>query len=308
MEQLTAMLAFARVVETGSFSKAARDLGVSKSAVSKQISRLEDRLGVRLLNRTTRRHSLTEAGTSFFEGCQRMLAEVESAEAAVSRLASAPRGTLKINAPMSFGLQHLGPALADFLGAYPELSVDLVLNDRLVDLVEEGFDVGLRIGKLADSSLIARRLAPCRHVLCAAPAYLSSHPTPRVPEDLKAHSCLHYSYLSSGQTWRFNGPDGVRKITVSGRLRINNGDLLKVAATNGLGIALLPTFIVGDALRAGRLVPVLNEWKPVFDSAIHAVYPASRNLSPKVRVFIDFLAERFGELPYWDRTLFDEAV
>ena len=306
MEQLTAMLAFARVVETGSFSKAARDLGISKSAVSKQISRLEDRLGVRLLNRTTRRHSLTEAGTSFFEGCQRMLAEADSAEAAVSHLAAGPRGTLKVNAPMSFGIQHLGPALSDFLGAYPELSVDMVLNDRQVDLVEEGFDVGLRIGKLADSSLIARRLAPCRHMLCAAPSYLSSAPTPALPEDLRALSCLHYSYLSDGQTWRFTGPEGTRKVTVSGRLRVNNGDLLKDAAVEGLGIALLPTFILGEDLRAGRLVQVLKDWKPVIDIAVHAVYPASRNLSPKVRVFIDFLSERFGDPPYWDRELFDD--
>ncbi len=305
MEQLTAMLAFARVVETGSFSKAARDLGISKSAVSKQISRLEDRLGVRLLNRTTRRHSLTEAGTSFFQGCQRMIAEADSAAAAVSHLGSAPRGVLKVNVPMSFGVLHLGPALADFLAAYPELSIDMALNDRLVDLVDEGFDVGLRIGKLADSSLIARRLAPCRHVLCAAPSYLSARPAPKVPEDLKALSCLHYSYLSEGQTWRFNGPEGLRKVTVSGRLRINNGDMLKSAVIDGLGIALLPTFIVGDELRSGRLVPVLTDWKPSLDSAIHAVYPASRNLSPKVRVFIDFLAARIGDQPYWDRSLFD---
>lgn len=307
MEQLTAMLAFARVVETGSFSKAARDLGVSKSAVSKQISRLEDRLGVRLLNRTTRRHSLTEAGTSFYEGCQRMLAEADSAEAAVSHLASGPRGTLKVNAPMSFGVHHLGPALADFLVTYPELSVDMVLNDRLVDLVEEGFDVGLRIGKLADSSLIARRLAPCRHVLCAAPSYLSSRPAPVHPDDLKAHCCLHYSYLSVGQTWRFTGPEGTRKVTVVGRLRINNGDLLKDAAVEGLGIALLPSFIIGEELRAGRLVPVMVDWRPSLDSAIHAVYPASRNLSPKVRVFIDFLSARFGDPPYWDTALLSNS-
>lgn len=305
MEQLTAMLAFARVVETGSFSKAARDLGISKSAVSKQISRLEDRLGVRLLNRTTRRHSLTEAGTSFFEGCQRMLAEADSAEAAVSHLAAAPRGTLKVNAPMSFGIQHLGPALSDFLGAYPELSVDMVLNDRQVDLVEEGFDIGLRIGKLADSSLIARRLAPCRHVLCAAPSYLSGVPAPLLPEDLKALNCLHYSYLSDGEVWRFAGPEGIRKVSVTGRLHINNGDLLKDAAVAGLGVVLLPSFIIGEDLRAGRLVQILRDWRPAAEIAVHAVYPASRNLSPKVRVFIDFLSDCFGDPPYWDRGLFD---
>ena len=193
--------------------------------------------------------------------------------------------------------------MPDFMASYGELSVDLSLNDRLVDLVDEGFDVGMRVGKLADSSLIARRLAPCRHVLCAAPSYLAAAPALLVPDDLKAHNCLQYSYLTDGHQWRFARPGETRRVPIEGRLRVNNGDLLQAAAVAGLGVALLPTFIAGDELRAGRLVPLLPDWEPEIETGIHAVYPASRNLSPKVRVFIDFLAERFGDPPYWDHGL-----
>jgi len=308
MSLLENMRVFVRVVEQDSMSAAGRQLRLSPAVVSHRIQALESHLGVRLLNRTTRRHSLTEAGTSFFQGCQRMINEAESAEAAVTHLAAAPRGMLKVNAPMSFGVQHLGPALPTFLEAYPELSIDLVLNDRLVDLVDEGFDVGVRIAKLADSSLIARRVAPCRSLLCAAPSYLSAHGMPRDPDDLKNHQCLLYSYLADGQSWTFKAPGGPLRVPVPSRLRVNNGSTLKAAALGGLGIALLPTFIAGDELRAGRLVAVLADWPLAVDSAIHAVYPASRNLSPKVRVFIDFLTKRFGEHPYWDRDLQDGPI
>ena len=303
MDHLSAMAVFARVVEMESFSGAARDLGLSKSAVSKRVGRLEDRMGLRLLNRTTRRLSLTEAGAAFYEGCRRVVAEAEAAERAVTRLASAPRGRLKVNAPMSFGVRHLAPALPDFMARYPELTVDLALNDRLVDLVEEGFDVAVRIVRLEDSSLIARRLAPNRLVLCAAPFYLRAHGAPRAVEDLKGHECLLYSYLAAGDVWRLCGPGGERRLAVTGRLHINNGNALLAAALGGLGVALLPCFICGEDLRAGRLIQVLPEWSGPADTAIAAVYPASRNLSPKVRVFVDFLAERFGGTPYWDEGL-----
>lgn len=297
------MAVFARVVEAESFSAAARQLGLSKSAVSKQVSRLEDGLGLRLLNRTTRRLSLTEAGAVFFAGCQRMLAEAEAATRAITHLAASPRGRLKINAPMSFGTYHVSPALPAFMARYPELQIEMELNDRLVDLVEEGFDVSIRIMRLQDSSLIARRLAPNRSILCAAPAYIAARGTPLAVEDLKDHTCLLYSYQATGDTWRLHGPGGERRLRVLGPLRINNGDALLEAAIGGLGIALLPSFICGEALRAGRLVHLLPEWGEAQDSAIHAVYPASRNLLPKVRVFVDFLAERFGGTPYWDRGL-----
>jgi DNA-binding transcriptional LysR family regulator len=301
MEPLDAMAVFARVVEAESFSGAARALGLSKSAVSKQIGRLEDRLGLRLLNRTTRRLSLTEAGAAFYQGCQRVVAEAEAAERAVTRLASAPRGRLRVNAPMSFGVRHISPALPEFLGRYPELAVDLTLNDRVVDLVEEGFDVGVRIARLADSSLVARRLAPSRSVLSAAPAYLEARGVPRALDQLEHHACLIYSYQATGEAWRLTGPEGERRLKVSGPLRVNNGDALLAAALGGLGVALLPCFICGDDLRAGRLVRVLPDWEASADSAVSAVYPAARHLSPKVRAFVDFLAERFGDKPYWDQ-------
>ena len=303
MDHLSVMAVFARVVEMESFSGAARDLGLSKSAVSKQVGRLEDRMGLRLLNRTTRRLSLTEAGAAFYQGCRRVVAEAEAAEQAVTRLASAPRGRLKVNAPMSFGVRHLAPALPDFMARYPELTVDLALNDRLVDLVEEGFDVAIRIARLADSSLIARRLAPNRLVLCATPAYLRAHGAPRSIDELKDHACLLYSYQTAGDVWRLCGPGGERRLRITGRVRINNGDALLAAALGGLGVALLPCFICGQDLRAGRLIHVLPEWSSPADTAITAVYPASRNLSPKVRVFVDFLAERFGGTPHWDQDL-----
>jgi DNA-binding transcriptional LysR family regulator len=301
--QLEAMALFARVVEAGGFTAAARELGLSKGSVSKRVARLEDRLGVRLLNRTTRRLSLSEAGEAFYAGCRRMLSEAEAAELAVTHLASAPRGTLRINAPMSFGQQHLAPALTDFLGRYPELAVDLVLDDREVNLVQDGFDVGVRIKALQDSSLIARRLAPSRALICAAPSYLAAHGAPARPEDLTRHACLLYSYQTDPGIWVLRGPDGERRVRVSGRLRANNGEALREAAIAGFGLVLMPSFIVGAEVRQGRLTPVLRDWTAGSAVAIHAIYPAGRNLSPKVRVFVDFLAERFGPDPYWDREL-----
>lgn len=304
MDRLGAMAVFAQVVEAEGFSAAARQLGVAKSSVSKQVSRLEDELGVRLLNRTTRRLSLTEAGRTFFQGCQRVVAEASAAESAVTHLGAAPRGRLNVGAPMSFGLRHISPVLPLLLGRCPELTVDLALNDRFVDLVEEGFDVGVRIAHLKDSSLVARRLAPSRNVLCAAPEYLAAHGMPRTVEDLTAHECLLYSYQASGGKWRFVGPGGRREMRVRGRLRANSGESLLAAALAGYGIVRLPTFICGDALRDGRLIRLLPEWGDPQETAINAIYPASRNLSPKVRVFIDFLVEQFGgEVPYWDRDL-----
>ena len=301
--QLDAMALFARVVEAGGFSAAARELSLSKASVSKRIARLEDRLGVRLLNRTTRRLSLSEAGEAFYGGCRRMVSEAEAAEQAVTHLAAAPRGTLRVNAPMSFGQLHLAPALTAFLERYPELAVDLVLDDREVNLVQEGFDVGVRIKALRDSSLIARRLAPFRALVCAAPSYLEAQGVPTRPEDLNRHACLLYSYLPEPDVWTLEGPGGERRVRVKGRLRANNGEALLRAAVAGFGVVLQPTFLVGEAVRAGRLRPLLTDWTVSQAVGIHAIYPASRNLSPKVRVFVDFLTERFGPEPYWDKKL-----
>lgn len=299
IDTLTGMAVFARVIEAGGFSAAARALGLSKSAVSKQVAALEDRLGARLLHRTTRRMSLTEAGAAFLDASRRVLAEVESAEAAVGALQAEPRGTLRVNAPMTFGIMHLAAAIPAFLDQYPRVTVDLVLNDRFVDLVEEGFDVAVRIGRLGDSSLVARRLAPMRRVMVASSAYLDIHGRPRVLADLAGHECLTYAYSSSGDEWCFDGPRGEERVRVTGRLRANNGEVLKAAALAGAGILAIPTFIVGPELRDGRLERVL----PGHESrsgAIHAVWPPGRQPAPKLRAFVDFLAGRFGAVPYWE--------
>jgi len=296
------MAAFVEVVEGHSFSAAARGLGLTRSAVSRQIAGLEDRLGARLLNRTTRRLSLTEAGAVYYEHCARILADAAAAERAVADLDEAPRGLLRINAPMSFGQNHLGPAVAEFLAAHSALKVELILDDRVVDLVGEGYDVAVRIAELPPSTLIARRLAVNRRVLCAAPAYLARAGRPERPEDLTRHACLGYTYLATGNDWRFRGPDGPVGVRIDGAISANNGDVLRQMGLAGLGILLAPTFIVGDDLRRGGLVKLLEDWVDA-DTGIYAVYPHSRHVSPKVRAFVDFLAARFGPSPYWDAGL-----
>jgi len=302
MDRLAAMQAFARVAEAGSFSAAARQLGMAKSVVSKLVMGLENHLGARLINRTTRRLSLTEAGIAYYESCTRILAAVEEAELSVGRLQAVPRGRLKVNASMSFGFLHLAPAIPDFLAHHPEVEIDLTLNDQFTDLVQEGYDVAVRIGALPDSSLIARKLAPSRRVLCASPAYLDRHGVPQVPEDLARHNCLGYAYLVTGNEWRFRGPDREHAVRVSGNFDVNNGDALRAAALGGLGIAQLPTFIIGQDLAAGTLRCLLSDYV-LPETNIHAVYPHNRHLSAKVRAFVDFLAERFGPEPYWDAAL-----
>lgn len=299
LDSLSGMAVFAKVVEARSFTAAAFELGMSKSAVSKQISRLEDRLGARLLNRTTRRLSLTETGAAFYDRCARVVAEAQEAELAVTNLQSEPRGTLRVNAPMSFGHLHIAPAIPDFLARYPELRVDMTMNDRFVDLIDEGFDVAIRIARLTDSSLIARRLAPDRRVLCGAPSYFERHGEPETPDDLIRHNCLSYAYVSDTDQWQFIDGEGTRAVAVRGTLRANNGDAIRQALLAGLGIAILPSFIVGPDVQAGRLKEVLRPYVPN-RASVYAVYPHSRHLSAKVRVFVDFLADRFGPSPYWD--------
>ncbi|MEE8271095.1 MAG: LysR family transcriptional regulator, partial [Alphaproteobacteria bacterium] len=254
MDSVSGMIIFARVVEANSFTVAARRLGLSKSAVSKQIARLEDRLGARLLNRTTRRISPTEVGAAFYERCARVAAEVEEAELAVTRLQAEPRGVLRVNAPMSFGMAHLAPAIAAFMERYPDVRIDLTLNDRVVDLIDEGFDVAVRIGHLADSSLVARRLAPSRLVLCAAPSYVERRGAPATPDDLVNHDCMVYSIVATGEQWTFVGRDGAHHtVRVAARLRVNNGDEMRDIAAAGLGLTILPTFIAADHITNGRL-------------------------------------------------------
>ena len=300
MDRLDSMEAFVRVAECKSFSEAARRLNLSKSVISRQVSGLETELGARLFHRTTRSLTLTEVGQAYFERCQRILADIEEANQSVTNLQAAPRGKLRVNAPMSFGVLHLAPALPEFLKRCPEVEIDIAMNDRFVSLVEEGFDVAVRIGRLDDSSLISRFLAPARRLVCGSPDYLQRRGTPRTPDDLAAHCCLSYSNLATPDEWNFCTNDGKRwPVEVHGRLRANNGDALRVAAINGIGLVMAPTFLIGRDLQAGSLVPVLTEFIPQ-NIGIHAVYPHSRHLSPKVRAFVDFLAERFGPRPYWD--------
>ncbi len=297
MDNLAGMTVFARVVETNSFTEAARRLGMSKAAVSKQVSKLEERLGARLLNRTTRRLSLTEVGAAFYERCARIVAEAEEAELAVSRLNATPRGTLKIDAPVNFGMQYLAPLLPSFMLRHPELRVDMTFNDRFVDLVEEGCDLAVRIGQLPDSSLVARKLAETRSVICAAPSYWDRHGRPREPADLAGHDCFAYSYLATGNEWRLKGPAGEVAVRTSGSLTANNGDVLRQAAVGGLGVVAMPVFIVCDDLRSGRLEPVLRDYEPP-TRGIYAVYPHNRHLSAKVRAFIDHLVDALDPPPW----------
>ena len=301
MDNLADIAVFVRVVERGSFTVAADDLAISRAAVSKYVSRLEERLGARLMQRTTRRLSLTEAGAALFEASRGALERIEEAEGAIARFQSEPRGRLRVSAPMSFGILHLGPVLADFGRAHPHVTLDLAFDDRYVNLVEEAFDVAIRIGKLSDSSLVARKLAATRLIACAAPSYLAEHGEPEVPEDLAAHNCLLYSYLATANVWRFTAPDGREiPVAVSGNLRANNGIVEAEAAAAGMGILMTPTFYVGPMIRAGRLKQILAAYRGP-EIGIHAVYPQRAHVPPKVRVFVDFLARRFGRKPEWER-------
>lgn len=307
MDHLTDLAVFARVVELESFSAAAKALRLSKSAVSKQISRLEKRLGAQLLQRTTRKLSLTETGRIVLEHAQRALLEAEAAEAAVQNLQALPRGLLRVNLPMSFGLAYVGPLLPELLARCPELRIDLTFNDRTVDLLEEDVDVAIRIGaNLADSTLTARRLAPVRPITCASESYLRKAGVPLKPDDLRQHECLLYKYLPEPDTWRYEGPGGPYAVKVSGRLLANNGEALRDAAVAGHGIVRSPSFIAGPDVAAGRLVPLLEGYEPA-PLSIYAVYPAQRYLTPKVRAFIDFFAEKFGPEPPWECVLADTA-
>jgi len=296
----TQMMIFARTVQEGGFSAAARALDLTPSAVSKQISRLEDRLGVRLLNRTTRHISLTEEGRAFHERCVRLTAEIAEAEEWVAALQGHVQGTLRVASTVAFAKHLVLPLIPEFLRRYPELRVSLEVTDRTVDLVEEGVDVAIRFTEqLTDPSLVARRLAVNRRVICAAPSYLEAHGVPRTPEDLLKHNCLSLYTVSAFQDWEFDGPDGSRVLHVKGNFETNSADALYHAALAGLGVARLATYLVGQDLKAGRLTRLLPEY--VHEKAsILAVYPHRRHLSVKVRAFVDFLVEKFTPVPPWE--------
>lgn len=301
VDRLEAMRTFVQVIETGSLTAAAARLDVGKSVVSRRLADLEAHLGAQLIARSTRRLTPTETGRAFHARCLRILADVEEAEQCVSEAQDDPGGLLRIAAPLSFGLRHLSPALAAFMTDHPRIEIDLDLNDRTVNLVEDGFDLAVRIGRLSDSSLIARRLAPIRRLIVASPAYWTAHGRPGRPAELADHPVLRYANVPASETWSMIRAETgtARPVPPVSRLRANNGDILLDMAEAGLGVAVLPSFLCADALRAGRLEAVLTAAAPApFD--LHVVYPPTRHLSARVRVFIDFLARRFGDPPYWD--------
>ena len=301
MDRFEEMQTFVRVVEAGTLSAAADRMDIAKSAVSRRLADLEARLGVQLLNRTTRRINLTDSGRQFYLRCQQLLADLHESEQQVSHEHAELSGTIKIAAPLSFGIQHLSPVLDDFLKDHPELNLDLNLNDHMVNLMDEGVDLGIRIGNLNDSSLIARRLAPSKLILCASPEYLELYGEPQHPEDLKLHKGLSYSNISENQLWKFSQPDGTElSVRVPNRMRANNGDVLLQASIDGLGILASTTFIDYKAIRSGLLKPILCDYR-IKEVSVYAIYPAQRHLPARVRVLIDYLVERFGDSPYWEK-------
>jgi DNA-binding transcriptional LysR family regulator len=299
MDRALEMQVFCTVVEKGSFIAAVEPLEMSKAAVSRYVNALESRLGVRLLHRTTRRLSLTEEGRDFYQQAREILALMEVAENAAASGSDEPVGVLRVNAPLSFGVQHLAPLWAGFMAAYPKIELDISLNDRVVDLVEEGFDVAVRIARMESSSLIGRRLASTRMRMCAAPAYLSRHAPLLTPDDLVAHHVIAYSNFASRNEWSFTGPNGeVSTVQTRATVRCNNGDTCRAIGLSGGGILLQPSFMLYEDLRRGDLEEILPQYRSV-ELGIYAVYPSRKHLAPKVRALINFLAERF-EGVNWD--------
>ena len=293
LPDLEAWAIFAKVAETGSFATAATELGLSSPTVSKAVQRLEARLGERLIHRTSRRFSLTEAGRVLAVRAARILAEGEAAEAEAKAGSAVPRGRIRLAAPMSFGLRHVAPALPEFLAANPEVSIDLQLDDRRVDLIAGGIDVALRIADIADSSLIARRLCPVRRWVVGAPGYFAQHGTPLRPRDLREHACLGYAWLASGETWQFTGADGASEsVTIKGPLSATNGEGLTASLVAGLGIALQPDFLAWDMVKTGTLVRVLDDWAAP-PLALHLVTPSGAPRPLRVAVLLEFLTARF---------------
>jgi len=299
VDRLAAIQVFAQVVETGSFAKAAERLDLSTSAASRQVAELEAHLQTRLLNRTTRRVSLTESGQQFYERAVQLMTDLAEAEQEASSAAVVPRGTIRLTTSVNFGVRHVAPAIAEFLERYPDVRFDVSLSDRVVDLVEEGLDLAIRIGAPVADNLVARKLGETRMVPCASPGYLAKHAAPKTPEDLAHHNCFTYEYVSPRHVWRFRDRSGAeRAVRVAGRLHSNNGDLLAEVAARGTGIVFEPAFIVGPEVRAGRLVPLLQDFVPP-PVPIYALYPSRKHLSAKVRRFVEFLIERFSSAQDW---------
>ena len=300
MSEFAAIPVFVAVVENGGFSAASRTLGVSKSAVSKRINQLENHLGVLLLHRTTRKLSLTEAGERYYEHAAQALSAAGKAEDAVTELQGEPQGKLKISSPMSFGRLHVAPLIPKFMQRYPKLQIDLVMDDRNIDLVADGIDVAIRSGDMPDSTLIARKLAPLRQVLCASPTYIDHYGIPITPSELSERNCILFSYSGDANEWTLNKGDKSEAVMVSGSYRVNNSEAILKALREGVGIGRLPTFVAGPDLKAGNLVRILESYH-IPDHTFYAVFPERQYLPAKVRAFLDFAIEYFGgNQPYWD--------
>jgi DNA-binding transcriptional LysR family regulator len=291
MDLFASMRLYVAVVDGGSFAAAAAKLGMSRAMASKQIQKLEEHLGTRLLNRTTRRLSLTETGREFHQRSTQIIGDVAEAEQVAGRMTLMPQGVLKVSIPLSYGQHRLAAIIGDYIQAYPQVQLDISVSDRKADLIEDGLDLAIRIGDMPQSDLIARKIGGVRSIVCAAPAYLARHGTPQTPADLCRHACLGYTLSGNGADWRLEGPDGQVIVPISGPIRADNGDIIRLAALNGAGIVFQPHFIVGDDIEAGTLVRVLPDWQSA-QLGVHAVYPSRKHLSAKVRTFVDFLAAR----------------
>ncbi|GLQ30850.1 LysR family transcriptional regulator [Litoribrevibacter albus] len=300
MESFGAYPVFVTVIETGGFSPAANKLGISKSAVSKRISQLEEHLGVKLLHRTTRKLSLTEAGEHFYQHARIASQAAQDAEDAVAQLQGVPQGRLRISIPMSFGRLYVAPVIPEFLRRYPKINLELVMDDEFTDLIGSGFDMALRLGDLKDSTLIAKKITHLKNVLCASPSYLEEFGTPKRLEEVKQHNCLAFSYSQDVREWYFIKDNTTRAIEVSGNYQVNNSEALREAMIQGVGIGRLPTFVANPEIKAGRLVKLFPDYE-MPGKTMYAVYPERQFLPAKVRVFIDFMSEKFGgDIPYWD--------
>ena len=289
MDLFYSMRMYVAVVDGGSFAAAADKLDISRAMVSKQIQKLEEHLGTRLMNRTTRRLSLTETGRAFYERSVQIMHDVEEAEQVAGHMTRTPQGVLRVTIPLSYGQHRLAAIIGAYTQAYPQVQLDIALSDRKVDLIEDGFDLAVRIGALPQSDLIARKIGGVRSIVCASPGYVSRHGAPHTPEQLRGHACLGYTLTGSGADWRFETPDGPLVVPIAGPIRADNGDIIRLAALSGAGILFQPHFIVGDDLVAGRLVQLLPEWQSA-ELGVYAVYPSRKHLSAKVRTFVDFLA------------------
>ncbi|WP_165314032.1 LysR family transcriptional regulator [Vibrio ziniensis] len=295
---------FVAVVECGSFSLAAEKLGVTKSAISKRVTQLEDDLGIRLLNRTTRKLSLTEAGKRYYDHASQALALAQQGMDAVTELQGEPQGKLKITAPMSFGVLYIAPIIAEFLAQYPKVTIDLQLEDQMVDLIEGEFDLAIRIGNLPISNLVAKRLVQCKSVLCASPDYLKKHGSPQKPSDLIDHNCLVYSYFRGGSEWTFEQQHNEFKVIPKGNFIVNNSEAIRRALIEGLGVGQLPTFLVSKDILSGKLISIMTAYS-LPEHAIYAVFPERKHLPHKVRAFMEYVADKLGRLtPIWDEGLF----